>query len=81
MPDWIGSHERAFLFFGGVPELLIPDNLKSGVNNPCRYEPELNPTYHDLAKHYGTAVIPARVRKPKDKAKVEGGVLWWSAGF
>jgi transposase len=75
LPDWIGSHERAFLFFGGVPELLIPDNLKSGVNNPCRYEPDLNPTYHDLAKHYGTAVIPARVRKPKDKAKVEGGVL------
>jgi transposase len=75
LPDWIGSHERAFSFFGGVPELLIPDNLKSGVNNPCRYEPDLNPTYHDLAKHYGTAVIPARVRKPKDKAKVEGGVL------
>jgi transposase len=75
LPDWIGSHERAFSFFGGVPELLIPDNLKSGVKNPCRYEPDLNPTYHDLAKHYGTAVIPGRVRKPKDKAKVEGGVL------
>ena len=75
LPDWIGSHERAFSFFGGVPELLIPDNLKSGVNKTCRYEPDLNPTYHDLAKHYGTAVIPARVRKPKDKAKVEGGVL------
>ncbi|MBU4606906.1 MAG: IS21 family transposase, partial [Proteobacteria bacterium] len=75
LPDWIGSHERAFLFFGGVPELLIPDNLKSGVIKACRYEPELNPTYQDLALHYNTAVIPARVRKPKDKAKVESGVL------
>ena len=75
LPDWIGSHERAFRFFGGVPELLIPDNLKSGVNKTCRYEPELNPTYQDLAHHYNTAVIPARVRKPKDKAKVESGVL------
>ena len=75
LPDWIGSHERAFSFFGGVPELLIPDNLKSGVAKTCRYEPDINPTYQDLANHYGTAVIPARVRKPKDKAKVESGVL------
>jgi len=75
LPDWIGSHERAFAFFGGAPELLIPDNLKSGVSKACRYEPELNPTYQDLALHYNTAVIPARVRKPKDKAKVESGVL------
>ena len=74
LPDWIGSHERAFRFFGGVPELLIPDNLKSGVTKTCRYEPDLNPTYQDLASHYGTAVIPARVRTPKDKAKVESGV-------
>ena len=72
LPDWIGSHERAFKFFGGTPELLIPDNLKSGVAKACRYEPELNPTYQDLAHHYNTAVIPARVRRPK--AKVEGGV-------
>jgi len=74
LPNWIGGHVRAFSFFGGVPEILIPDNLKTGVKNPCRYEPDINPTYHDLAQHYGTAVIPARVRKPKDKAKVEVGV-------
>ena len=51
-----------------MSEFIIPDNLKSGVNTPCRYEPDLNPTFHDLVKHYGAAVIPARVRKPKDKA-------------
>lgn len=74
LPDWIGSHVRAFTFFGGTPHLLVPDNLKSGVNKACRYEPDINPTYDDLAAHYGSAVIPARVRKPKDKAKVEVGV-------
>lgn len=74
LPDWLGSHVRAFEFFGGVPELVIPDNLKSAVSKPCRYEPDLNPSYQDLAEHYGTAVIPARVRKPKDKAKAEVGV-------
>lgn len=72
--DWLGSHTRAFEFFGGVPELVIPDNLKSAVSKPCRYEPDLNPSYQDLAEHYGTAVIPARVRRPKDKAKAEVGV-------
>ena len=75
LPDWIGSHVRAFEFFGGVPAVLVPDNLKSGVNKVCAYDPQLNPTYHDLAEHYGTAVIPARPRHPKDKAKVEAGVL------
>jgi len=74
LPNWIGGHVRALSFFGGVPEILIPDNLKSGVKNPCRYEPDINPTYNDLAQHYGAAVIPARVRSPKDKAKVEVGV-------
>ena len=74
LQDWLGSHRRAFEFFGGVTELVIPDNLKSGVSKPCRYEPDLNPSYQDLAEHYGTAVIPARVRKPKDKAKAEVGV-------
>lgn len=74
LSDWLGSHVRAFEFFGGVPELVIPDNLKSAVSKPCRYEPDLNPSYQDLAEHYGTAVIPARVRKPKDKAKAEVGV-------
>ncbi|MDQ6971563.1 MAG: IS21 family transposase [Mariprofundaceae bacterium] len=75
LPDWIGSHVRTFEFFGGVPEIVVPDNLKSGVTKPCRYDPEINPGYADLARHYGIAVIPARVRKPKDKAKAEGGVL------
>lgn len=73
--DWIGSHVRAFSFFGGVPEVIVPDNLKSGVTKTCRYEPDLNPTYHDLACHYQTVVVPARVRKPRDKAKAEAGVL------
>ncbi len=71
---WVGSHVRALEFFGGVPGKVVPDNLKSGVNKACRYEPELNRTYADMAGHYGTAVIPARVRKPQDKAKVEAGV-------
>jgi transposase len=75
LPDWIGSHVRAFAYIGGVPEIVVPDNLKTGVSKPCRYEPDINPTYHAMAAHYGTAVIPARVRKAKDKAKVEGGVL------
>jgi transposase len=73
--DWIGSHVRAFAYFGGVPEIVVPDNLKSGISKACRYEPEINPTYNDLARHYQTVVIPARVRKPKDKAKAEAGVL------
>ncbi len=74
LPDWIGSHVRCFTFLGGVPRLVVPDNLKSGVTSPCRYEPDLNPTYLALANHYGVAVVPARVRKPKDKAKVENAV-------
>jgi len=74
LPDWIGSHSRAFAFFGGVPKLVVPDNLKAGVKKPSFYEPQINPTYLDLVNHYGTVVIPARVRRPKDKAKVETGV-------
>ncbi|MBD1400890.1 IS21 family transposase, partial [Pelovirga terrestris] len=74
LSDWLGSHRRAFEFLGGVPELVIPDNLKSAVSKPCRYEPDLNPSYQELAEHFGTAVIPARVRKPKDKSKAEVGV-------
>jgi transposase len=74
LPDWIGSHIRAFAFLGGVPRLVVPDNLKSGVTSPCRYEPDLNPTYLRLAAHYGIAVVPARVKKPRDKAKVENAV-------
>lgn len=75
LPDWIGSHSRAFRFFGGCPLTLVPDNLKSGVTHPHLYEPELNPTYQEMAAHYGVAVIPARAGKPKDKAKVENAVL------
>jgi len=74
LPDWIASHQRAFTYFGGSPELVVLDNLKSGVTKACRYEPDLNPTYQDMATHYGTAVLPARVKKPRDKAKVEAGV-------
>jgi len=74
LPNWINGHVRMFSFFGGVPEIVVPDNLKAGVKTPCRYEPDLNPTYQDLAEHYGVAVIPARTRKPKDKAKAEVGV-------
>jgi transposase len=75
LASWIGSHVRALEFFGGAASLVVPDNLKNAVIRPCRYEPDLNPTYQDLAAHYGFAVIPARVRKPRDKAKVEAGVL------
>lgn len=74
LPDWIGSHVRAFEYFGGVPEIAVPDNLKSGVSRACRYEPDINPSYQEMAMHYGIAVIPARVSRPKDKAKVEVGV-------
>ena len=74
-PDWIASHVRAFAFMGGIHELVIPDNLLSGVSKACRYEPDANPTYQEMASFYGTAIMPARVRKPKDKAKVEAGVL------
>jgi transposase len=74
LSDWLGSHRRSFEFFGGVPQIVVPDNLKSGVSKPCRYEPDINPSYQDLAEHYGTAVIPARVRKPQDKAKAEVAV-------
>ena len=75
MPNWIGSHVRAFQYFNSVPHILVPDNLKSGVNDACYYEPEVNPTYTNMAEHYGCAVLPARPRKPRDKAKVEVGVL------
>jgi len=66
LSDWIGSHVRALAFIGGCPKVLVPDNLRSGVTKAHRYEPEINPTYQDLARHYGIAIVPARVRKPKD---------------
>jgi transposase len=74
LEHWIGGHVRALAFIDGVPLVVVPDNLKSGVKHPSRYEPDLNPTYQELARHYGFAVIPARVRRPRDKAKVEVGV-------
>lgn len=72
--SWIGSHVRAFEFFGGVAEVVVPDNLKSAVTHPSYYEPDLNPTYRDLAEHYGIAIIPARPYRPREKAKAEAGV-------
>lgn len=75
LPCWIGSHVRAFDYFGCVPKAVVPDCLKSGVSRACLYEPDLNPTYADLAQHYGLAVLPARPGRPRDKAKVENGVL------
>jgi transposase len=75
LPEWIGAHRRALEYFRCAPRVLVPDNLKSGVSKACKYEPELNPTYADMAEHYGCAVIPARPRKPRDKAKAEAGVL------
>jgi len=74
LPDWLASHVRAFVFIGGVPRLVVPDNLKSGVTRPCRYDPDLNPSYEQLGAHYGVAIMPARPRKPQDKGKVEVGV-------
>jgi transposase len=74
LPDWISSHNRAFTFFGGVPQVVVPDNLKSGVSKACFYEPDINPTYLDMSNYYDTVIIPARSRKAKDKAKVEVGV-------
>jgi transposase len=74
LPDWIGSHVRAFAALGGVPQVVVPDNLKAAVHRPHRYEPTLTRTYADLAQHYGVAIVPARAARPRDKATVEGGV-------
>jgi transposase len=74
LPDWIGSHGRAFFYFGGVPAQVVPDNLKSAVVKACLYDPEINRSYADMASHFGTVIVPARPRKPRDKAKVEVGV-------
>jgi transposase len=75
LPDWIGSHVRTAEFLGGMALAVVPDNLKSGVTKASYYEPEINPTYQRWAEHYGVAVLPARVRHPKDKPNVEAGVL------
>ncbi|AKL93673.1 transposase y4bL/y4kJ/y4tB [Clostridium aceticum] len=72
--NWIAAHVNAYKFFGGITRILVPDNLKTGVDRISWYTPTINKTYHEMAEHYGTAVIPARVRKPKDKPNVEGAV-------
>lgn len=75
LPDWIAVHTRMFEFFGGVPEVVVCDNLKAAVSKASRTEPEIHPTYQNMAEHYATMIIPARPRKPQDKAKAENGVL------
>jgi len=72
--NWNNGHVRAFEFFGGVVKIVVPDNLKTGVQKPNYYEPDINPAYQELAEYYQFAVLPARVKKPKDKGKVENGV-------
>lgn len=73
-PNWINAHIRMLNFFGGACLTLVPDNLKTGVIRSCRYDPDLNPLYQKMAEHYGAGIVPARKRKPRDKAKVEVGV-------
>jgi transposase len=75
LPNWIDCHVRAFEYFSGTTKLIVPDNPRTGVDRACRYEPDLNRTYHEMSQHYGMAVMPARPRKPRDKAKVENAVL------
>lgn len=75
LPAWLDCHVRMYAYFGGVSAICVPDNLRSGVKRPDRYEAEINPSYRELAEHYSTCIIPARVRKPRDKGKVEAAVL------
>ena len=74
LPQWIAAHCDAYEYFEGVAKITVPDNPKTAVNNACRYEPDMNATYLEMAEHYGTVIIPARARKPRDKAKVENAV-------
>jgi transposase len=75
LPDWIDAHVRAFEAIGGVPDLVVPDNARTAIVKASFYDPEVNRTYTEMAAHYGTAILPARPRKPRDKAKVEQAVL------
>ncbi len=75
LPDWIDAHVRALETIGGVPHLLVPDNTKTAVIKACLYDPQVNRTYAEMAAHYDTAILPARPRRPRDKAKVEQAVL------
>ena len=70
LPNWIGGHVRAYEFLEGVTEIVVPDNLRAAVNHPSRYDPEINQTYQEMAEHYGVAVIPARVARPRDYPEV-----------
>ncbi len=72
--DWLQAHVKAFEYFGGVPELIVPDNLKSAVRKTHRYDPDINPSYQQLATHYQCAIVPARPYRPKDKSKAEVAV-------
>jgi transposase len=72
--DWLGAHVRAFAYLGGCPEKLVPDNTKTGVTEAHYWDPVLNRSYHELARHYGVAIVPARVRKPRDKPTAENAV-------
>ncbi|MHB9008509.1 MAG: IS21 family transposase [Limisphaerales bacterium] len=74
LPSWISAHVHAYQFYGGVPALTVPDNTRTAVVQPCRYEPLLHRTYQEMAEHYGTVILPTRVRKPRDKAKAESAV-------
>ena len=76
MENWLSANIHALEYMGGIPRVIVPDNLKTAVTKPNYYDPKLNPAYWEMAKHYGVAVIPARVRKPKDKSVVEGSVGW-----
>ena len=75
LPDWIDAHVRALAAIGGVPQLLVPDNTKTAFIKACLYDPQVNRTYAEMAAHYGAAILPARPRRPRDKAKVEQAVL------
>jgi transposase len=75
LASWVGAHTRAWAFYGGVAEVTVPDNLRAGVTKACWYDPELNPSYAELARHYDTVVLPTRTAHPRDKAAVEAGVL------
>jgi transposase len=75
LPDWIDAHVSVLEAIGGVPQLIVPDNAKTAIVKACFYDPQVNRTYANMAAHYGTALLPARPRKPRDKAKVESAVL------
>jgi transposase len=74
LEHWIAGHCHAFGFYGGLTRAVVPDNPKTAVTRPCRYEPLLHRSYQEMAEHYGTVILPARIKKPRDKAKVETGV-------